>query len=101
MKDAACIDSWSDYRRRVRRLIGVWLGGFAIAACLASALSYTPARDWAPLAVGILWMAMFVVAAMRVQVFRCPQCRHAFFKATWYYWPFARRCVHCGLPKWQ
>lgn len=34
-----------------------------------------------------------------VALFSCPRC-HKWFFATWYRNPFARKCVHCGLPKW-
>jgi hypothetical protein len=93
--------SWDDYRRRVRWFLGVWLGGFVVAVSTAWVLSHTPASAWAPFATGILWLASFATAAIRLQLFRCPQCGHQFFKSSWYYWPFARNCVHCGLPKWH
>ena len=101
MTNASYVESWDDYRRRVRWFFGAWLGGFAVAAALAGALSYTPASSWAPIAVGALWIAAFALTAFRLQLFRCPRCHEQFFSGTWGYWPFARSCRHCGLAKWQ
>jgi predicted RNA-binding Zn-ribbon protein involved in translation (DUF1610 family) len=46
------------------------------------------------------WMAAFVVASVRVALFSCPRCGKSFFAKWWYRNPFAKKCVHCGLPKW-
>src|SRR5262245_40365544 len=32
--------------------------------------------------------------------FRCPRCHKPFFHTAWFRNDFARRCVHCGLPKY-
>lgn len=101
MKNYSHIKSWRDYRGRVRLFFVVWFGGFLIASSLAYALSLTSASSWLGLAIGLAWVIGFVIAAARLQLFRCPRCHNQFFKAFWYYWPFARYCVHCGLPKWQ
>ena len=53
---------------------------------------------------------MVLVAAIgyRKWNFACPRCGELFFRAfdarpwrqDWRHNPFARRCLHCGLPKW-
>lgn len=101
MTRTASVASWNDYRRRVRWFIAAWLGGGIAATMLAVALSRTSAGAWAPMTVGAVWIVFFALAAAHLQLFRCPRCNQQFFKATWYYWPLAGRCVHCGLPKWQ
>lgn len=47
------------------------------------------------------WFLGAVVTSFRVSGFHCPRCGRRFFEASWYYNSFARRCVHCGLPKWE
>lgn len=49
-----------------------------------------------------IWMVFFVITGMRVNLWRCPRC-NKWFSATWWYnlGFLARRCVHCGLPKYQ
>jgi len=42
----------------------------------------------------------FFVASWRLNRFKCPRCHEEFF-ANLIHNPFARRCVHCKLPKWQ
>jgi hypothetical protein len=46
------------------------------------------------------WMAFYVVAGIRFQVFKCPRCGKCFFLKWWFHNIFAGRCVHCGLPKY-
>lgn len=46
------------------------------------------------------WMLPLLYANWRANNFRCPRCNQYFFRTLWYYNGFARKCVHCGLPKW-
>ena len=46
-------------------------------------------------------MLAFIVASLRLTLFRCPRCHEWFFTTLMSHNPFARRCVHCKLPKWQ
>lgn len=101
MKNTEYAEPWEDYRRRIRWFFVTWFGGFLVSALFATVLTQNLGVAWAPAVVGALWLAVCVSAAFRVQRFRCPRCDNPFFKATWYYWPFARSCVHCGLRKWQ
>ncbi len=61
--------------------------------------------SWGMYAVGVFALAWFLgtfIVAISVQVFRCPRCGES-FSATWWYnlSLFARKCVHCGLPKFR
>jgi hypothetical protein len=56
--------------------------------------------DYFGYAVAICWIAASVVAGVRAAWFPCPRCGKPFFASWWYRNPFARKCVHCGLPKW-
>jgi hypothetical protein len=48
------------------------------------------------------WMLFFAVAAVMLSITRCPRCEETFFMRPWWpgHQPFARRCLHCELPKW-
>jgi len=93
--------AWEDYRRRRRWFYGVWLGGFLVIALLLSILSKLRLDNLAFYILGPGWIIAFILAACRVQSFRCPRCQQRFFATSWYYNSFARRCVHCGLRKWS
>ena len=52
--------------------------------------------------VAFLWMVVFDVSGIRVNLWRCPNCGDWFSGTWWYNLGFlARRCVHCGLPKYS
>jgi len=57
--------------------------------------TYTPA-----FVVAIGWMVFCVVSGNLAVRFPCPRCGKWFFAKWWYHNSWARRCVHCGLPKW-
>ena len=50
--------------------------------------------------VAIAWMVFFVIAGNLALRFPCPRCGKWFFAKWWCHNNFARRCVHCGLPKY-
>ena len=56
--------------------------------------------DSAFLVMALLDVAFVTVTWTRLALFRCPRCGKPFFTTTWYRNPFARKCVHCGLPKY-
>jgi len=100
---------WAELRRLRERVLTIALAG-------ASVFVFVPLINWyAPhSAAKVIGLALF--AAWVVLLFRffyvsgeyvywsCPRCGKPFhYVARWYgKWnnPFARRCVHCGLPKW-
>ena len=93
-------DAWGEYRRR-RNLAWFALLGY-VPVCFGVALlsmrlfsTFTPA-----FVVAIGWMIFAVIAGNLALRFPCPQCGKWFFAKWWYHNSFARRCVHCGLPKY-
>jgi hypothetical protein len=51
--------------------------------------------------VAALWMVLLAFNGVRLNAWRCPNCGEWFSGTWWYNWGFlARRCVHCGLPKY-
>ena len=95
--------AWQDYRWRRRWFFIAWLGGpvciFALTACLVFLWCTFP--ESIGIGLGLLWMASFMLTGGRLTWFRCPRCREPFFCTWWYSNQFARKCVHCGLPKWS
>jgi hypothetical protein len=53
-------------------------------------------------AFGVGWLIAAYVTGARVGIFLCPRCGKRFASKWWYGggMPFARRCAHCGLPKY-
>jgi hypothetical protein len=50
----------------------------------------------------VAWLILMAYACGEAAYWRCPRCGKP-FAATWWYrlGPFARRCAHCGLPKYS
>jgi hypothetical protein len=98
--------AWHDFRRR-RIISWVVLLGYPPGATaiflvlgmpLATLAGIKP--DYFFYAIALSWMAAFLVTSFRQAYFPCPKCGEPFFAMWWYRNPFARKCVHCGLPKW-
>jgi hypothetical protein len=59
-------------------------------------------------AAAFVWMIIWAVIGYQKGNFPCPRCGELFFvkfdnrpwRMVWQRNPFARRCMHCGLPKW-
>lgn len=98
--------AWDEYRRRRRAflltllVLPLWLvPGGTIEHVLAS-YGYK-ANSLVTFAVAVLPpMACVVVAYLRLMFWPCPHCGRSFHVSWWDGNVFARRCVHCGLPKW-
>ena len=94
-------EKWDDYRRRKRLCWILFLtyvpGVFGIGLPLDRLFS-------SELPLGILagmWMVALLVAGNYAIAWRCPRCGKPFFLTWWGYNSFARKCVHCMLPKWS
>ena len=98
---ADCEGAWRNYRRRRNQFVFVFVGYVPICfafAYLTTKLFHTTVPG---LTFGICWMVLFAVTGLRLQVLPCPRCGEAFFAKWFYHNIFARRCVHCGLPKYS
>ena len=70
--------------------------------------SHGEAANTTTLVTALVWMIPFAVTGYRKGNFACPRCGEMFFRAwddrpwrkSWRSNPFARRCLHCGCPKW-
>src|SRR6266550_8969240 len=92
--------SWEDYRRRRRLFLIAWLGYLPGMGAIAILLERIFHNEVIIMAVALCWMVFFAVSGSRLISFRCPNCRKRFFR-SWYSNAFARKCMHCGWPKWM
>ena len=94
-------EDWKEYKRIRNQWFFVFLGYVPVCGIVAF-LSIKLFKTFTPAFVtAFVWMALFVYTGIRVNVWRCPRCGK-WFSATWWYnlGFLARRCVHCGLPKY-
>jgi hypothetical protein len=92
--------AWQDYKKRQLWFYVIWLGGTAVLLILAYPMR-TLLDSVAPLYIlAVGQILAFIVASLRLTHFKCPRC-HEWFFTNLIHNPFARRCVHCNLPKWQ
>src|SRR6266849_5578435 len=98
--------AWRDFRRRRFIFWAVFLGympgvlAIVVAVCLPLSALTGIKLDYFFYAIASCWMVAFLVTGWRVGLIPCPRCHKWFFATWWYRNPFARKCVHCGLPKW-
>jgi hypothetical protein len=95
-------EDWKQYRRIRNQWFFVFLGYMPVVGAIA-VLSIKLFHTLTPAFVAaFVWMALFLFAGVRVNIWRCPRCGESFSGKWWYNLGFlARRCVHCGLPKYH
>jgi hypothetical protein len=100
------VSSWDDYRRYRSRFHAIWLGGFLVAAVVLFAfgllgrLAVSIAVVLGPILVSG-WLVALLATRLDFREFPCPKCGQPFFCGEWYFYPYRKRCAHCGLPKWS
>lgn len=94
-------EDWREYRRARNAFLLVFLTYvpvcFGVGVISVKLLGiFTPG-----FVVAAIWMILFLFNGIRLSTWRCPRCGK-WFSATWWYnlGFLARRCVHCGLPKY-
>lgn len=96
--------AWREYRSLARLSWVLFLGYIPgvglIWFLIGASFGYSTIGDVARTVVLITWMVAALVVSNRAARFRCPRCGKKFFSRTFSHNSFARRCVHCGLPKW-
>jgi len=92
-------ENWQRYKR-VRNLFWVlFLGLFPALLMIVVALGTS--FESPALVIAAAWFVLFLFVGNRVSRWRCPRCSKIFAGAWWYNKGFAaRRCEHCGLPKY-
>ncbi|MFA6563372.1 MAG: hypothetical protein WCV00_15800 [Verrucomicrobiia bacterium] len=92
--------SWQNYRRRRLWFFVILLTYVPGTSVIGYLLSRLFGSDIPVYVVAGVWMVAFVAAANYMDLFPCPKCQRPFFRSFWFHNPLARRCVHCGHPKW-
>ena len=99
----AYFEAWQHYRRTW------WLCALAtpVLFCGGGLLTTYVLTTWVfsdsgvAVLIGTLpWLIAVVLLNSHGMRWPCPRCGKPYFSATLYYNSFARRCLHCGLPKW-
>ena len=95
-------EDWKEYRRLRNQLFYVFVGYVPIVAIIAM-ISEKLFNTLVPgFVAAFIWMGLFLFTSIRVNLWRCPRCGEWFSATWWYNLSFlARRCVHCGLRKYQ
>ena len=91
---------WNSLRRREQVGIGLWLGYIPGVIVLGRPLSRALGSEIAYLGVALVWMAACLLVVFWTGSFRCPRCGNPFYRWCWYQGSYARKCAHCGPPKW-
>ena len=98
--------AWDEYRRRRREFwmtVCVWpllLVPLGLIEDFLAGHGYGRSSLVTFFVVVVPPLACVAIAHLRVMNWRCPNCGRRFHVCWWYGNAFARRCVHCGLPKW-
>ena len=92
--------AWGSYRRWSRVCWALVAGYLPGVAGIGAGLSILLGSEIPAFLVWGGWTGALVYAGNRALAFRCPRCGYPFFRTAWSYNSFARKCVHCGLPKW-
>src|SRR5947208_2186536 len=93
-------DEWKEYRRRYRLFFTIFLSYVPGVAAIGILVTRWSGSEVPIYFVAGAWMLAFAVTSVRLSTFPCPRCGKWFFAAWYFHNPLARRCVHCGLPKW-
>jgi hypothetical protein len=92
---------WNEYKRRRNLFLFALVGYMPVVATLGSLIVRVFHTETLFLIVAFGWMGFLAISALRLNCWPCPRCGKWFGATWWYKNPFARRCVHCGLPKYS
>ena len=94
---------WIDYRRRKTVFVGIFLLYVPLFISLYWVVGFFNLSQKETLlfisfiVFGIIWL----ISAIRLQLWKCPIC-HKFFHLKWWYNNiFSSRCLHCKFPKYE
>jgi hypothetical protein len=91
---------WIEYRRMRNTGLLVWLGGVPLIGALQLGWGMLFHNGYLFSVLGSVWFLACIFYGLRYQLWRCPRCNEIYAGKFWYHLgPFARHCVHCGLPK--
>ena len=90
--------NWYAYRSRRRWLSAVLWSGLALLIVINFGVGEFRASPWF-YACAAAWFLAFMVTLTRLLAIKYPRCNQTFFRRLLFCNPFARQCLHCGLPK--
>jgi predicted RNA-binding Zn-ribbon protein involved in translation (DUF1610 family) len=96
---------WEKYRWLRRWCFIVWITYIPVGFYIAFPLTRFLHSDAPAYLICGTWMVAFIALGMRMAWFLCPRCGKRFFfrgrGVVGFHNPLARRCLNCGLPKWE
>jgi hypothetical protein len=93
-------DHWCRYKRLRNLFFFIWIGYVPVMFVFTMLVSKALGTFIPSFVLAGSWMVMFLVMGTRLSAWRCPRCGKWFSGTWWYNKGFlARKCVHCGLPK--
>ncbi len=91
---------WAELRRRERIFLIIFLSYLPVTMALGLVSKYLIAiPDDLTAIILTLWIPAFLLAFIWRIGFQCPRCRQKFFSGERRTNAFARKCMHCHLPK--
>src|SRR2546430_17544194 len=93
--------AWTKYRIRRNLLLALMICYPTLLPLLAPLMERLGFRATMIYLLAVVWMAAIATAGIRLAWFRCPRCGHLFHLRFGFFWPLARRCLHCGLRKFD
>jgi ribosomal protein L37E len=92
-------EQWERFRRINRLAFWVLCTYLPGSAIIGVPLSRLADSDWPLALVGATWLIAVLVTDRAAIRLKCPRCGKPFFHTWWFHNGFAKKCVHCGLPK--
>lgn len=92
---------WRACQLRERVLLGLMLGYIPGVLAVGMALNKLVGSKIPIFIIAVGWMMAVAFAGVALKSFPCPRCGRLFFRSERYHNAFARKCVHCGLAKWD
>jgi hypothetical protein len=97
--DPGYVSAWQRYRRWARLRLLSFVGFVPFGAAVDHVFKWAGVPSLAP-AIVFPWVGFGIVTLIVASTMACPRCGNTFFFSWWWSNPLARRCLHCGLPKW-
>jgi hypothetical protein len=91
--------AWKRYRVFWWMWMGAWLGFLPVEAMVGAPLAHRMQSGTPMVLVAVVCMGAFAVGGIAVSRWDCPRCGKSFHIRGLKKNLFARRCLHCGLPK--
>ena len=91
---------WQSCQRRERVLAAVILTYIPGVLAIGVPLNELIGSEIPIYVIALAWMLAFAASVIALNFFKCPSCQRPFFH-TWLLGNIvARKCMHCGFPKW-